>query len=384
LYRLTRRTLAFTCLLCLILSPTGCRKRQAVVADLPFKPKPKPEISEIDLKSYKPNEAGSIMILMYHNFDPVKPNNDLNRTPDQFRQDLEDLYKRNYRPITVSELVDFKIEVPAGKSPVVLTFDDALPTQFKIVTGKDGQAHIDQDCAVGIMEKFSKAHPDWPTKGTFFVLPKEGRGRDPFAQTNTVADKFDYLLSHGYEVANHTSTHPDLNKLSADKIKWELATALKDIKAIAPKATMDVLALPYGVVPRKHMDLLKSGDYGGTHYENKAVLRAAWRPVLSPITSQSSKNTAQDHCVYNPFALERIKPDPTQAKLAGTLEYWLKYFDENPTVRFISDGNPVVAAVPKSLKSIVDPARVKKYGVTLQLYGFGGGKSGTGSGLSVE
>src|SRR5206468_1634880 len=108
---------------------------------------------------------------------------------------------------------------------------------------------------------------------------------------------------------------------------------------------------------------MKSGELNGTHYANKAVLRAAWRPVLSPITIESKKNTAQDHCVYDPFALERIKPNPSQAQLAGTFEYWLKYFDENPTVRFVSDGNPAVAAVPKSLKGIVDTGRVKKYGV---------------------
>lgn len=372
-----RRALLFACL---TLVSAGCKKHHAVVADAMPKPKPPPEISEVDLKSYKPNEAGSIMILMYHNFNNSGKNDDLNRTPDQFRQDLEDLYKRNYRPINVSDLVDFKIDVPAGKTPVVLTFDDALPTQFKLTpNGK-----IDKDCAVGIMETFSKEHPDWPTRGTFFVLPKEGKGRDPFGQTNAVADKFDYLVSRGYEVANHTSTHADMKRLSAEKIKWELATAVKDIKTIAPKATMDVLALPYGSVPRNNADLLKQGEYEGTTYKNKAVLRAAWRPVASPITVQTKKNTAQDHCVYDPWAIERIKPNPSQAKLAGTFEYWLKYFDDNPTTRFISDGNPLVAAVPKSLKSEIDTARVKKYGVRLQLYSFGGGKSGGGSGLSVE
>ena len=69
----------------------GCGRR-AQTAALPPKPKPKPEISEIDLKSYKPNEAGSIMIPMFHRFNAKEKPSDLNRTPDEFRKDLENLY----------------------------------------------------------------------------------------------------------------------------------------------------------------------------------------------------------------------------------------------------------------------------------------------------
>ena len=251
MHRLTRWFLLFTCLSCLIFIVIGCRKRQAVVADVPIKPKPLPEITEIDLKSYKPNESGAVMILMYHRFNPKESNNPLNRTPDQFRKDLDDLYERDYRPATVAEFVENRMDVPAGKTPVVLTFDDALPTQFKVVTGTDGQPHIDPDCAIGMLEKFNKAHPDWPVKGTFFVLPREGRGGDPFGQSDSVAEKFDYLLKHGCEIANHTSTHPQMNHLSPEKIQWEIGTAVKDIKAINPGATMTSLALPYGLLPKK-------------------------------------------------------------------------------------------------------------------------------------
>src|SRR5687768_5008588 len=45
---------------------------------------------------------------------------------DKFKRDLELLYERGYRPITVAQLVakDFS-DVPSGMSPVVFTFDDA-------------------------------------------------------------------------------------------------------------------------------------------------------------------------------------------------------------------------------------------------------------------
>ena len=51
-------------------------------------------------------------------------------------------------------------------SPVILTFDDALRGQFNYTA--DGK--IDPDCAVGILDDFHAQHPDWPLKGTFFVL----------------------------------------------------------------------------------------------------------------------------------------------------------------------------------------------------------------------
>ncbi len=377
-----RRPLALIALPFII---AGCHKNTPEAA-APPKPKPKPEISQIDLKSYKPNETGAVMILMYHRINPKEPNIDLNRTPEQFRQDLEDLYKRGYRPATVNEFVENRMDVPAGKTPVVLTFDDALPTQFKVISGTDGQPHIDPDCAVGILETFSKKHADWPVKSTFFVLPKEGKaGTDPFGQPESIAEKFDYLLKHGCEIANHTSTHPHLWKLSAEKVQWEIATAYKDIKQIAPAAKMSALALPYGEFPRKAaLQYLKTGSAGGTQYEMRAVVRAAWRPVLSPVSKPNhSLEITGGPVGFNPMALERIHGDPRHANEAGTFEYWLKYFDEHPGLRYVSDGNPDVVAVPKSLKSSVDEVKVKKSGKILQLYSFSG-SSGKGSGLSVQ
>ncbi len=392
-YSLRRNHLAIAARIAIpvMLFTSGCHKKTGVaVVPTPVKPVAPAMVSEIDLKSYKPNETGAVMILMYHHFrtttrkGPAK-DDPLNRLPETFRKDLEDLYKRKYYPVTVQEFVENKMDVPVGKTPIMLTFDDAAPTQFKTVGGTDGSSHIDPDCSVGIMETFNKAHKDWPTKATFFVLPKEGkRGAEPFGQAESVAEKFQYLISHGYEIANHTSTHPSMRGASADKIQWEIATALKDIKAINTAAQMKTLALPYGSLPGKaNRDLLKRGESGGTKYENEAVLLAAWRPVLSPITVKSKKFTqAGKLAEYDPYHLERITPDPTHPN-QQTFEFWLKFFDENPSLKYISGGNPKVFAVPKSLATMVDPERVKASGKTLQLYSFSASKS-NGSSLSVQ
>src|SRR6185503_9937233 len=79
----------------------------------------------------------------------------------QFRADLELLYARGYRPITVAQLVAKDLsDVPAGLSPVVFTFDDASPEQFSYIE-KDGQLEIDSNSVVGMWMSFQKAHPDW-------------------------------------------------------------------------------------------------------------------------------------------------------------------------------------------------------------------------------
>ena len=389
-YRLFCRSVLVVSVLAFAVS--GCNGPSATPLEIKAKPTAPPRIGEGDLQKYKPNEAGAVMVLMYHRIEPKEKENDLNRRPDTFRKDLATLYAKGYRPVTALEFVENRMDVPAGKTPVVLTFDDALPTQFRIKAGADGQSVIDRDCAVGIMQKFHDQHPDWATKATFFVLPKEGRNANPFGQAESVNEKFSFLLKNGYEIGNHTSTHSNMRGMNADKVQWELATARRDIKAIAPDATMRVFALPYGKLPRADAarQVLLSGANGGETYAHKAVFLAAWRPVLSPITRNDAKLAAQSHCVFNAARLERITPDARKPKQAGTMEYWIKYFDENPSERYISDGNMQIVSVPASAKAIVNESKIRAQGRIFQAYGgdSGGGSGSTSSkgatGLKVE
>jgi peptidoglycan/xylan/chitin deacetylase (PgdA/CDA1 family) len=369
----------------LLFSVAGCNRKQEVVA--PPKAAPPTRISDADLTKHKPNEAGAVMVLMYHRIDADEPDNDLNRRPDTFRKDLETLYKKGYRPVTALEFVENRMDVPAGKTPVVITFDDALPTQFRIKTSADGKPVIDRDCAVGIMQKFHEKHPDWATKATFFVLPKEGRNTHPFGQAETVSDKFSFLAKKGYEIANHTSTHANMRGMSAGEVRKELATAVRSIKEIVPDAQMQTLALPYGKLPRRAeaQQALLGGADGGTNYANKAVFQAAWRPNFSPITR---KNTDEGGRLtpFDSARLERIKADARYPNTPGVLEYWLKWFEKNPGLRYISDGNLDIVAVPAARKNSVDAARVSAQGKILHIYGGDAAESGKsgGSSLSVE
>ena len=376
-----RRHLSNAALASALLVPliASCNKK-AEVAQAP-KPTPTPpKVSQADIEKFQPNEAGAIMVVMYHRILEKERDSDLNRRPETFARDLETLRSKGYFPVNALELVENSMQVPAGKTPVVLTFDDALPSQFKTVTGSDGKTHIDPKCAVGVMESFHKKYPDWPEKGTFFVLPGGGRNAEPFGQADSVARKFKYLLGHGYEIANHTTTHLNMRRLDGAKIQAELAGAFKSIKAIAPEASMSTFALPYGKLPRDKAarKYLMAGTSGGQSYSNKAVFLAAWRPVLSPVTRQDKKFTrAGEVSVFDPAEIERITPDARNPKTAGTLEYWIAWFDKNRDARYISDGVDAVVSAPASMQSAIDTERLAAQDKRLQLYG--GADEATGS-----
>ena len=77
------------------------------------------------------NELGAIMILEYHRIGD--PERRWTRTPAGLRRDLELLWENGYRPISLGALIAGSIALPAGSSPVVVTFDDSSPGQFRYI-----------------------------------------------------------------------------------------------------------------------------------------------------------------------------------------------------------------------------------------------------------
>ena len=101
------------------------------------------------------------------------------------------LYASGYRPVTVSEVVDKKIDLPAGLSPVVFTFDDAGPSQFSYID-HNGTLEIDPNSAVGIWLAFHKEHPDWRNKATFCMLSGGAAGHAFFGEKGIEGQKSEW------------------------------------------------------------------------------------------------------------------------------------------------------------------------------------------------
>jgi peptidoglycan/xylan/chitin deacetylase (PgdA/CDA1 family) len=272
-----------------------------------------------------PNELGRVMILEYHKID--YPEERWTRTPENFRRDLETLYAKGYRLINLGDLLDRKIKIPAGTTPVVLTFDDSSPGQFRYVEA-NGSVQIDPKSAVGILEAFIAEKPDFGRGGTFYVLPGASKPNRLFNQPEYEAKKLLFLVSHGYEIGNHTLWHANLGKYPEATVRAQVAEAQVWIQRHVPDYRTRTLALPHGVYP-PDVNWVLNGTAKGTTYSHDAVLMVAGGPAPSPFSR-----------AFDPVRLPRIQA------VERDLGYWINYFDKNPHERFVSDGDANSVTVP--------------------------------------
>jgi peptidoglycan/xylan/chitin deacetylase (PgdA/CDA1 family) len=265
-----------------------------VVADAKTPDAKRPPVTRV---SDRPaNEAGAVLILEYHHVKSGK--GDMFRTPAQFKADLERLYEMGFRPVTVSEYLANDMDLAPGASPVVMTFDDSNPSQFQL---KD-DGTVDPASAVGIWSEFAQEHPDFPVKGTFYVLPDVMWG-----QPKHLDKKLELLRGWGSELGSHTTTHPQLRKLTDEQVKKELATSIDALEKLGEKSPVS-LALPFGISP-KNKDLLKGFSYGGKTYSMKAAMLVGANPAPAPTDEK-----------LNRYRIPRIQAYPGDS---GS-DYWLK------------------------------------------------------------
>jgi len=240
------------------------------------------------------NLQGRIPVLEYHVIGGDK-NTAYTRTVASYRADLEEAYKRGYRPITIAQMLDkdFK-DVPAGMSPVVFVFDDASDSQFRYLE-KDGKLEIDPTSAVGIWLDFAKTHPGWKNRGTFCMLNGGAAGHNFFGDKPKFAgqknewrfQKVKWLADQGFELCDHTLWHMKLSQYPDAAVQEQIARNAMGIDSAVPGYKIRTMALPYGLWP-KNRPLAWQGSWtdpktGKTHsYKFDAVLEVAGGPARSP------------------------------------------------------------------------------------------------------
>ena len=272
-----------------------------------------------------PNELGRVMILEYHKID--YPEERWTRTPENFRRDLETLYAKGYRLINLGDLLDRRITLPAGTTPVVLTFDDSSPGQFRYLES-NGNIQIDPKSAVGVLEAFIAEKPDFGRGATFYVLPGASKPNRLFNQPEYEGRKLQYLVSHGYEIGNHTLWHANLAKYPEATVRAQVADAQTWIQRHVPDYRTRTLALPHGVYPTD-VSWVLHGSAKGMSYSHDAVLMVSGGPAPSPFSR-----------TFDPVHLPRIQA------VERELAYWIGYFDKNPGERFVSDGDATAVTIP--------------------------------------
>ena len=307
---------------------TACANDQPVIENEEPVDEPVVEVQAIDRidLSLKPNEAGQILVLMYHNIGIEEKT--WVRTPDNFRNDLQYLYDNNYRPIRLSDYVNGHITTEAGMTPIVLTFDDAGLSNFKYL--EDGT--IDPDSAVGILVAFNQRYPDFPLHASFF-----SNGLNPFKQSSLIQKKIDFLLENGMDIGNHSKDHMNFKDATQEDLEYQLGAQAQYLKQFVPvDYAINTLALPYGSRPKdKALEVyLQKGSYEDTVYENIAILNVGWMPGLSPF-----------HTSFNPLSIPRVRASETNVDGVGFMDYF-KDYDLNPEKRYISDGEATIITIP--------------------------------------
>lgn len=240
-------------------------------------------------QEYKVNELGNVPIMMYHGIVDIKGDDTkyiggnvdkdgYNRTVEAFRNDLEFYYRSGYRMIRLDDYVDGIVDVELGKSPIILTFDDGNVNNFRVLGEENGELIIDPNCAVGILEEFKNKYPDYGVTATFFV------NAGLFEQSEYNEKILNWLVSHGYDVGNHTMTHVDFTKVGIDASMREVGGVYNILDRIIPNKYVNIVALPFGSPYKKshgNYSAILNGIYDEREYNTKAALRVGWEAELS-------------------------------------------------------------------------------------------------------
>lgn len=289
----------------------------------------------------KVNELGNIPIMMYHGIIDMKSidtkytggnvdKDGYNRTSEAFIKDLEFYYQNGYRMIRLIDYVEGNIDVELGKSPIVLTFDDGREDSIK-VTGLDekGEIIIDPNSAVGILEQFKKKYPDFHVTATFFV------NSSLFNQKEYNEKILKWLVENGYDVGNHSMSHPDFSKINTKKAQEEIGGVYKILEEIIPNQYVKIVALPFGSPYKKsheNFPFILNGDYEGTSYQSISSLRVGWDSETSPFIEG-----------FDASFLKRIRAYDNNGK-EFDIDMCFRLLEKN---RYISDGDKTTIVYKK-------------------------------------
>jgi peptidoglycan/xylan/chitin deacetylase (PgdA/CDA1 family) len=278
----------------------------------------------VDPASVGADELGAIPVLMYHRLLD-EPTSEYDLTPAQFREELEWLFANGYRPVLAADMAEGRLDVPAGTTPVVLTFDDSTMSQVRLT--EDGE--IDPDSAIGILLEVAAAHDDVRPVASLYAITSSLFGGGTRGDRIVAA-----LVERGFELGNHSHDHTNLGRVDGAEVQRQLALNVVTLAALG--ASVTTLSLPYGIQPSDR-SLALAGEADGTAYRHGLVLLVGAGPAPSPF-----------HADFDPGAVPRIRSSP--AWPGGEPDYgsrfWLEWLAAEPGRRYVSDGDPTRISFP--------------------------------------
>lgn len=282
-----------------------------------------------DATKVQANELGMVPVFNYHRIvaDPQSP---FDRAPSDFLRELTRLAEENYVPVTAAEYASGRIDIPAGTHPVVLTFDDGSPSQFAL----DPAGNPKKDTGVEILLRVAREHPQFRPVATIYV------NRNSFAGGSEAGTMLRWLVSHGFEIGNHTCSHVNLSQLPEDGVRKEIACEQERIYQLAGIRAV-TLAYPFGARPKDRSWAIR-GEALGVSYDFAGIFTVDQEPSPSPFAAN-----------FDPFAIPRIGEGKMNEdrSISYRSTAWLDWFEQNPAERYTSDGDPSKISFPPSSRS---------------------------------
>lgn len=257
----------------------GVVAAQRQLSGLPLAPSPASVVSSLRevltprlTKTEQPRVqiTASVPILMYHHIQSLPTDQQgtidwgLSISPEAFEQQLAWLSKQKYQSATMLELMTDSLP----SKPIILTFDD------------------------GYEDFYTQA---WP------LLKKYGFSATVYMITNRLgspgfltADQITSLANAGLEIGSHSVSHPNISKMSGQKLAAELVDSRTTLRRLTSQS-VTTFCYPSG------------------QYSDVAVAAVEAAGYRSAVTTQEGIADSS-----NPFTLKRlrIKPSLTQAGFA--------------------------------------------------------------------
>lgn len=178
-------------------------------------------------------------LVMLHQITPHAPASGMNMPPARFEQFLKLLKKRNYRLLTVSELMDSDNKAGA----LALTFDDGFADNYEY--------------AFPLLKKYQ-------AKATIYLAP------DIEGIQKLSAEQIEEMVASGLvEFGAHTLHHVNLTTLSADAALQEMRDSRLKVEALAGACRS--FAYPFGRFNAEHEKMAEEAGFDSAVSTRKKI-----------------------------------------------------------------------------------------------------------------
>ncbi|WP_193433259.1 MULTISPECIES: polysaccharide deacetylase family protein [Streptomyces] len=204
-----------------------------------------------------------VPILMYHAIAhvPNEATHELSVSPEAFEQQMEVLGERGFTPLTTAQLAALWRE--SGKSlperPVLITFDD----------GYEGVHRY----ALPALARHGFVSTLFVSTGWLRGEYDTGGGLDRMLDWDQVRE----LAAAGTEIGGHSHTHPELDQLTDDGLRFELRRC-RDIVADELGTRPASFAYPYGYSSRRVRERVRETGFTQALAVGNGLARRAQGP----------------------------------------------------------------------------------------------------------